>query len=106
MKKKTFGKKLESFWMFELLEYVRISSYIRFCFKFFFLIFESSVNSVILLKPSLQRPFCSQAGGFQMYNQETGEPVGNPLDYIREGLQFGKLSGGQQHLIYVLRQLG
>ena len=40
-----------------------------------------------------------------MYNQETGDPIGNPMEYIRDGLQFGKLSGGQQHLIYVL-QLG
>lgn len=44
-----------------------------------------------------------QAGGFQMYNQETGEPIGNPMEYIRDGLRFGKLSGGQQHLIYILR---
>ena len=40
-----------------------------------------------------------------MYNQETGDPIGNPMEYIRDGLQFGKLSGGQQHLIYIL-QLG
>eukprot|EP00435_Cladocopium_sp_Y103_P045004 s339_g12.t2 len=46
-----------------------------------------------------------QAGGFQMYNQETGEPIGNPMEYIRDGLRFGKLSGGQQHLIYILRLL-
>ena len=45
-----------------------------------------------------------QAGGFQMYNQETGEPIGNPMEYIRDGLRFGKLSGGQQHLIYILRR--
>eukprot|EP00438_Fugacium_kawagutii_P028269 Skav234027 [mRNA] locus=scaffold1723:19003:22190:+ [translate_table: standard] len=32
-----------------------------------------------------------QAGGFQMYNQETGDPVGNPMEYIRDGLRFGKL---------------
>ena len=44
-----------------------------------------------------------KAAGFQMYNQETGDPIGNPMEYIRDGLQFGKLSGGQQHLIYVLR---
>jgi len=44
-----------------------------------------------------------KAASFQMYNQETGQPVGNPEDYIREGLQFGQLSGGQKHLIYVLR---
>ena len=46
-----------------------------------------------------------QAGGFQMYNQETGEPIGNPMEYIRDGLRFGKLSGGQQHLIYILRHV-
>lgn len=45
------------------------------------------------------------AAGFQMYNQTTGEPVGNPQEYIDQGLQFGQLSGGQMHLIYVLRQL-
>jgi hypothetical protein len=39
-----------------------------------------------------------------MYNQETGEPIGNPMEYIRDGLRFGKLSGGQQHLIYILRR--
>jgi len=44
-----------------------------------------------------------QAGGFQMYNQATGEPVGTPADYVRDGLQYGSLSGGQRHLIYVLR---
>ena len=25
-----------------------------------------------------------QAGGFQMYNQETGEPIGNPMAYALE----------------------
>mmetsp|Transcript_7903 Transcript_7903/g.17464 ORF Transcript_7903/g.17464 Transcript_7903/m.17464 type:complete len:595 (-) Transcript_7903:255-2039(-) len=44
-----------------------------------------------------------EAGGFQMYNQETGEPVGNPQEYIRDGLTYGALSGGQKHLMYVLR---
>eukprot|EP00434_Breviolum_minutum_P006096 symbB.v1.2.005371.t3/scaffold313.1/size231106/7 len=29
-----------------------------------------------------------QAGGFQMYNQETGDPIGNPMEYIRDGLQL------------------
>lgn len=38
-----------------------------------------------------------------MYNQETGDPMGNPMEYIRDNLRFGKLSGGQQHLIYVLK---
>lgn len=42
------------------------------------------------------------AAGFQMYNQSTGEAVGTPADYIKEGLKFGQLSGGQKHLIYVL----
>lgn len=45
------------------------------------------------------------AGGFQMYNQETGEPIGSPEEYIRDGLQYGNLSGGQRHLIYTLRCL-
>ncbi|CAK9064681.1 Methionine import ATP-binding protein MetN 1 [Durusdinium trenchii] len=43
-----------------------------------------------------------QAAGFQMYNQETGEPVGSPAEYVRDGLTFERLSGGQKHLIYVL----
>lgn len=46
-----------------------------------------------------------KAAGFQMYNQETGQPVGTPEDYVRDGLQYGNLSGGQRHLIYVLRCL-
>merc|ERR1712232_458563 len=40
-----------------------------------------------------------------MYNQTTGEPLGSPEDYVRDGLQYGTLSGGQRHLIYVLRCL-
>lgn len=44
-----------------------------------------------------------RASGFQMYNQSTGEPVGTPEDYVRDGLRYGALSGGQRHLIYVLR---
>jgi len=44
-----------------------------------------------------------KAGGFQMYNQSTGEPEGTPADYVRDGLQYGSLSGGQRHLMYVLR---
>mmetsp|Transcript_98278 Transcript_98278/g.204978 ORF Transcript_98278/g.204978 Transcript_98278/m.204978 type:complete len:568 (-) Transcript_98278:73-1776(-) len=44
-----------------------------------------------------------KAGGFQMYNQETGEPVGSPEEYVRDGLRYSQLSGGQKHLIYVLR---
>eukprot|EP00439_Symbiodinium_sp_Y106_P013626 s87_g1.t4 len=39
-----------------------------------------------------------RAAGFQMYNQETGAP-----EYVRDGLRYGELSGGQKHLIYVLR---
>jgi ABC-type glutathione transport system ATPase component len=46
-----------------------------------------------------------KAAGFQMYNQETGEPVGNPEEYIRDKLKYGALSGGQRHLMYVLRNL-
>jgi len=42
------------------------------------------------------------AAGFQMYNQTTGEPVGNPKEYVRDGLKYGSLSGGQKHLIYIL----
>lgn len=44
-----------------------------------------------------------RAAGFQMYNQETGAPVGSPEEYVRDGLRYGELSGGQKHLIYVLR---
>jgi len=44
-----------------------------------------------------------KAANFQMYNQATGEPVGSPADYVRDKLRFGTLSGGQRHLIYVLR---
>ncbi|CAE8624795.1 unnamed protein product, partial [Polarella glacialis] len=43
------------------------------------------------------------AGGFQMYNQETGELEGSPKDYVQNGLRYGQLSGGQRHLIYILR---
>merc|ERR1712224_809429 len=39
-----------------------------------------------------------KASGFQMYNQETGEPVGSPEEYINDGLTYGVLSGGQKHL--------
>merc|ERR1712014_353202 len=35
--------------------------------------------------------------------QQTGEPVGSPKEYVQDGLRFGNLSGGQKHLIYVLR---
>ncbi|CAE7742402.1 metN2 [Symbiodinium pilosum] len=38
-----------------------------------------------------------------MYNQETGAPVGCAEDYVRDGLRYGELSGGQKHLIYILR---
>mmetsp|Transcript_21333 Transcript_21333/g.37959 ORF Transcript_21333/g.37959 Transcript_21333/m.37959 type:complete len:570 (-) Transcript_21333:41-1750(-) len=46
-----------------------------------------------------------RAAGFQMYNQQTGEPIGNPEEYVRDGLRYGALSGGQRHLMYVLRCL-
>merc|ERR1712226_1642043 len=42
------------------------------------------------------------AGGLQLYNQDTGAAVGKPEDYVRDGLIFGHLSGGQKHLIYLL----
>jgi ABC-type glutathione transport system ATPase component len=44
-----------------------------------------------------------KAANFQMYNQATGEPVGSPAAYVQDKLRFGTLSGGQRHLIYVLR---
>ncbi|CAE7387630.1 tmp1 [Symbiodinium natans] len=57
--------------------------------------------------PAARRADCVvallKAAGFQMYNQETGAAVGCPEDYIRDGLRYGELSGGQKHLIYVLR---
>jgi len=46
-----------------------------------------------------------RASGFCMYNQDTGEQVGCPEEYVRDGLKYGVLSGGQKHLIYVLRCL-
>jgi ABC-type dipeptide/oligopeptide/nickel transport system ATPase subunit len=46
-----------------------------------------------------------KAAGFQMYDQNTGGPLGNPDEYIRDGLTYGVLSGGQKHLMYVLRCL-
>eukprot|EP00927_Polykrikos_kofoidii_P009284 TRINITY_DN13867_c0_g3_i1.p1 TRINITY_DN13867_c0_g3~~TRINITY_DN13867_c0_g3_i1.p1 ORF type:complete len:594 (+),score=108.97 TRINITY_DN13867_c0_g3_i1:146-1927(+) len=42
------------------------------------------------------------AAGFQMFNQETGKPYGCPEEYIKDGLLYGHLSGGQKHLIFVL----
>lgn len=44
-----------------------------------------------------------QASGFAMYNQDTGEVVGTPEEHVRNGLKYGHLSGGQKHLMYVLR---
>lgn len=44
-----------------------------------------------------------KAGCFQMYNQETGTEVGSPEEYLENRLQYGQLSGGQKHLIYILR---
>lgn len=44
-----------------------------------------------------------RASGFQMYNQETNEPQGSAEDYVKDGLKYGVLSGGQRHLIYILR---
>lgn len=35
--------------------------------------------------------------------EETGNPVGSPEEYVRDGLRYGQLSGGQKHLIYILR---
>jgi len=46
-----------------------------------------------------------RAAGFCMYNQDSGEQVGCPEEYVRDGLKYGVLSGGQKHLMYVLRSL-
>jgi ABC-type glutathione transport system ATPase component len=43
-------------------------------------------------------------GRFQMFD-EHGQPWGSADEYLRKGLTFGQLSGGQRHLIYVLREL-
>merc|ERR1712078_869387 len=40
-----------------------------------------------------------------MYDQTSGEAVGNPETYVREKLLYKVLSGGQKHLMYVLRCL-
>ena len=44
------------------------------------------------------------AAGFQLY-KESGVPVGNPEQYLEDGLTCGELSGGQKHLVYVLSVL-
>lgn len=46
-----------------------------------------------------------EAGGFQLYNPMTGEPRGDVQSYIEEGLTYGYFSGGQGHLIYILKAL-
>lgn len=46
-----------------------------------------------------------EAAGFQMYDQKTSEKVGNPREYVKDGVKMGILSGGQRHLMHVLRQL-
>lgn len=43
------------------------------------------------------------ASGFQMFSGET--PVGNPEQYLADGLTCEQLSGGQKHLVYVLSVL-
>ena len=42
-----------------------------------------------------------EASGFQIYT-ESGRPVGDPEQYLHDGLKCGELSGGQRHLVYVL----
>eukprot|EP01052_Picozoa_sp_SAG31_P043565 SAG31_NODE_7300_length_1727_cov_1.025184_3_plen_267_part_00 len=44
-------------------------------------------------------------GGFQMYDQDSGKPVGDAESYCRDGIKVGTCSGGQKHLVYVLRML-
>eukprot|EP00658_Telonema_sp_P-2_P023298 TRINITY_DN19327_c0_g1_i1.p1 TRINITY_DN19327_c0_g1~~TRINITY_DN19327_c0_g1_i1.p1 ORF type:complete len:438 (-),score=121.20 TRINITY_DN19327_c0_g1_i1:436-1749(-) len=43
--------------------------------------------------------------GFQMYDQGTGEPIGDVATYLKEGLTLEQCSGGQKHIAYVLRML-
>lgn len=35
-----------------------------------------------------------------------GEAEGNPREYVKTGVKLRECSGGQKHLIYVLRELG
>lgn len=46
-----------------------------------------------------------KAGGFQQYDQDSSKPIGCPEEYVRDGLKYGQLSGGQKHLMYILRAL-
>jgi len=45
-----------------------------------------------------------RAGHFQMFDSN-GKAWGSPEEYFRRKLTIGELSGGQKHLIYVLREL-
>lgn len=55
---------------------------------------------------SLPRGSVWLTGNFQRYNQTTGEAEGNPREYVKTGVKLRECSGGQKHLIYVLRELG
>ena len=56
--------------------------------------------------PPTPSPFWQgpQPGTFR-YNQTTGEAEGNPREYVEKGVLLRECSGGQKHLIYVLREL-
>lgn len=57
-------------------------------------------------KDARRREVCAalKAAGFQMMT-ESGKPVGTPEEYLEDGLKCGELSGGQQHLVYLLSVL-
>ena len=42
-----------------------------------------------------------EASGFRLMT-DSGTPVGNPEQYLSDGLKCGELSGGQRHLVYLL----
>jgi len=46
-----------------------------------------------------------EASGFQLYTAESGTPIGNPEQYLADGVKCGELSGGQRHLVYILSVL-
>lgn len=46
-----------------------------------------------------------RAGGLQLYDRE-GKPYGSPAEYVRDDrITMARCSGGQKHLVYVLRML-
>lgn len=61
-------------------------------------------------KPDLERKkhtaevlLCAM--GFQMYDQTSGEPIGNVKQYLADGVTLEQCSGGQKQICYVMRML-